>query len=147
MTDADSPAPSLWKGALASGVLLVVVAIVGEPKGVALLGALLPVACVAWVRYDSRRAARLDEERTDVSDARSGEAARADGDGRGLDYGGESLKDDREKARVRSEAPSVFAPFVQGERAAVDALANGATRDDAIAAGQEAVAEARGGGS
>lgn len=82
MTDADSSAdPSLWKGALASGVLLVVVSVVGEPQGVALLGATLPFACVAWVHYDRRRAtSRLDEERTDVSGGDVGDSpARADG--------------------------------------------------------------------
>ncbi|QLC33643.1 hypothetical protein EFA46_005325 [Halarchaeum sp. CBA1220] len=59
MTDTD-PDPTLWEGALASGVLLVVVAVVGEPEGVALLGALLPIACVAWVRTDRERTTRKD---------------------------------------------------------------------------------------
>ncbi|GGL25780.1 hypothetical protein GCM10009037_06730 [Halarchaeum grantii] len=65
MTDTD-PDPTLWEGALASGVLLVVVAIVGEPEGVALL----PIACVAWVRADHGRTThedvRADSGRHDI---------------------------------------------------------------------------------
>ncbi|WP_435097252.1 hypothetical protein [Halarchaeum sp. P4] len=77
---------TLWKGALASGVLLVIVSVTGA-DGTALIGAALPFACVAWVRYDRRRHPRAEDEL--VRPERDGHGRRDVG---GLSYAGQSLR-------------------------------------------------------
>ncbi|QLC34079.1 hypothetical protein EFA46_007630 [Halarchaeum sp. CBA1220] len=76
----------LWKSALASGVLLVIASVTGA-DGTALVGAALPVACVAWVRYDRRRHPRLEDESS--RRARDGHGRRDVG---GLSHAGQKLR-------------------------------------------------------